>query len=299
MQKFSIKAIERLSGIKAHTIRVWEQRYGVVQPSRKESKHRYYSNEDLKALLKVVFLYNHGYKIRNLAILSPQEIDEIVISIDKSNANYELQTIQMIESVMDYDEVRLHHLIDSLVARIGFEKTVIHVLFPLLRRLGILWMTNDLQPGQEHFASQIITQKLQLALHQLQIQPLQREGSVLLFAPDGEYHVTALLFMHYLLRSRGFHSIFLGANTPVEVVHHFYMRHHPTHFFVQMVTNLQQMPAELYARQLRRQFPNVRIFLSGPVARELSGNLPGCVVLRSDEELFTFCNNINAQLGKN
>jgi DNA-binding transcriptional MerR regulator len=292
MNKFSIKAVERLSGIKAHTLRVWEQRYGIVQPSRKQSKHRYYTNDDLKALLKVVFLYKKGHKIRSLAALNQEALDTLIQEQPNPSADLSLALMQAIEAVLDLDEVRFDCIINSFARQYGFEYTMVELLFPLLNRIGMMWLTDNVVPGQEHFTSHLITRKILKAIDDLEGNKLQRKGLVMMFNPPGEFHEIPLLFMHYLLRRNGYQTIYLGSNVAPPALESFCQRHQPTHLFVHMTANLQPADPSSYLLQLSEQFPGVTIVSGGPVIRRLNFDGSRIVLLKTDDDLMEFSKDI-------
>lgn len=292
MNKFSIKAVERLSGVKAHTIRVWEQRYGIVQPSRKQSKHRYYTNDDLKALLKVVFLYNKGHKIRALATLDQDALDTLIQEQPNLAADLSLALMQAIEAVLDLDEQRFDRIISSLARQYGFEYTMVELLFPLLNRIGMMWLTDSVMPGQEHFTSHLITRKILKAIDELEGNKLQREGLVMMFNPQGEFHEIPLLFMHYLLRRNGYHTLYLGSNISPAALRSFCDRHKPTHLFVHMTANLQPADSLGYLRHLSQQYAEVTIVSGGPVIRNLHFTNHRIVLLKTNNDLLEFSKNI-------
>src|SRR5262245_962719 len=136
MNFFSIRDIENLTGIKANTLRIWEQRYQLFNPKRRESKHRFYDNEDLKFILRIAYLYNNGYKISQIAGFSPDEIRKMSLELKPSEDNLEIFINQLTEAAIDLDQVRFDKILHTLVLHTGFEKSVTRVLFPLLKRIG-------------------------------------------------------------------------------------------------------------------------------------------------------------------
>ncbi len=292
MNKFSIKAVERLSGIKAHTIRVWEQRYGLLQPDRRVSNHRIYSNDDLKSLLKVVYLYNLGHKISSLAVLKTDEINDLIQAKKSTEKWDDFSVVLLIEAVLDLNEVAFDRVLYELEKKHDFESIMIHFLFPLLKRIGVMWVTDRVLPGQEHFASNIIIRKVLEATDRLEQSQLQRPGNVLLFAPKEEHHEISLLFMRYLLKKNGYHTVYLGADTSLETVELFFQKHKPTHIYVHFIANLQEESPEVYLTRLREMFPRVYLVANGYILQNSLLTIEGLRILNNEEDLLDFGYNI-------
>ncbi|HYO22883.1 MAG TPA: B12-binding domain-containing protein, partial [Flavisolibacter sp.] len=160
MQNFSIRNIELLTNIKAHTLRIWEQRYDFFKAPRKESKQRFYSNEDLQKLLCISFLYHNGWKVSRIASLSEDEIREEVNRTPLTNENYATYVNKLLQAAINFNEAAFLETLNELVDKIGFERTILELCYPYLQRVGLLWDTNRVIPAQEHFSSYIIQNRL-------------------------------------------------------------------------------------------------------------------------------------------
>src|ERR1700744_5243822 len=160
MNTFSIRAIENLCGIKAHTLRIWEQRYQFLRPKRKAGNHRLYDSEDLKYLLLISFLYHHGHKPSVLSRLNEKELIELIEKLPPSPVSHEVFITRLFEASLDYDQAAFDRILHEVILLLGFEKAVGRVIFPFLTRIGLLWLSGHLVPAQEHFASAVIRQKL-------------------------------------------------------------------------------------------------------------------------------------------
>jgi DNA-binding transcriptional MerR regulator len=267
MQTFSIRDIENLSGIKAHTLRVWEQRYGLIMPGRKESRHREYTNEDLKHILRVSYLYHHGYKISRIAGMNPEEINSLSLDYTQ-HTSFDVFMNQFIEAALDFDETRFEEVFDSLILHLGFEKAFIHVVYPFLQKLGMLWMTGNILPAQEHFSSQLIRKKIILAIDALGMVSDKQADNILVFSPSGEYHEIPLLLIHYLLKKSGTPIVYFGIDISVDELK-LYINGNPScMLYVHMVTNFTDMEPEAYLDMLCGCFPGKKIFASGPVFKD-------------------------------
>lgn len=209
---FSIKNLENLSGIKAHTLRIWEKRYNLLEPERTDTNIRRYSLDSLKRLLNVTLLYNHGFKISKIASLNEDEIPELVRSIAlKSNSEqvainaFKLSMINFDYDLFDtnYNEILQYH---------DFQYVFLNVFMPLMRELGILWQTGAISPSHEHFITNLIKQKIHLQTETLQRKKPQRGDHPIfvIFLPENEIHELGVLYLNYLILNSGFRTIFLG-----------------------------------------------------------------------------------------
>jgi len=179
MQFFTIRDIENLLGIKAHTLRTWEQRYNLFVPKRKESQRRIYDNEDLKHLLRISFLYHNGWKISKIASLSREKIaDEIQIA-ELNTKDHKSFVLKMTEAAIDFDELKFVNVINDITQKIGFEKCIAEVCYPYLQRIGLLWITNNVIPAQEHFSSYIIQNRIIAETEKLALS--EKEPNLILF----------------------------------------------------------------------------------------------------------------------
>jgi MerR family transcriptional regulator, light-induced transcriptional regulator len=218
MGKYSIKEIEQLSGIKAHTIRIWEQRYNLLEPKRTETNIRYYDDEQLKFILNVSLLSKNGHKISRISKLSQSQFhDEIKKLYERTllkdtELTVELGANDLMTAMIDMDESKFNQIYDGSIRKLGFEKTITHVIYPFLAKVGIFWAIDQVNPAQEHFMSCLIRQKIMVAIDRLD-QP--RHGKrFLLFLPHGEHHELGLLMAHYLLKEKGARVYYLGQNVP-------------------------------------------------------------------------------------
>ncbi|HEV7620657.1 MAG TPA: MerR family transcriptional regulator, partial [Flavisolibacter sp.] len=216
---FSIKELESLSGIKAHTIRIWEQRYNFLKPDRTETNIRSYNNDELKTLLTVALLNKYGYKISRIDEMIPAQRAVAVLKLPREDAFNESLVNELIGFMVDMDSIKFEELLDGHIILNGIEKTIKEIIFFFLDRVGILWQTNHIMPVQEHIVSNIIRQKLVSAI---EILPFISKQSPLfiLFLPENEHHELGLLFVYYLLRSKNISVIYLGANVPIKDIHY-------------------------------------------------------------------------------
>jgi DNA-binding transcriptional MerR regulator len=288
MNFFSIRDIENLTGIKAHTLRIWEQRYQLFNPKRRESKHRFYDNDDLKYILRIAFLYNNGYKISQIAGFSEAEITKMALELKPNDDNLEIFINQLTEAAIDLDQVRFDKILHTLVLHAGFEKSVTRVLFPLLKRIGLLWLTGNVIPAQEHFASALIIKKMLVAIDGLEKPSRNGERKVLLFTPVGELHEIPLLFMHYMLKKNGVPHIYLGKNVSLDMLDLVCKQHSVNQLYFHVITNLTRCDMKEYVCRLSRLFPDKEIVFSGALTCQCEGAPANVRRLMCNEEMLQF-----------
>ncbi len=214
--KYSIKDLERVSGIKAHTLRIWEQRYEILNPERTETNIRYYSNADLKRILNISLLNNNGYKISNIAKLSDENLVQEVEKFLGSYKDESHQIDNLVLCLMDMDEFRFESTINNSIQHFGFENTIEKVVFPFLRHMGNMWLTGLITPAQEHYISNLVRQKIIVGIDSLKGLETVASKRFLFFLPSQELHEMGLLYAHYLAKAQGHKCFYLGQSVPFE-----------------------------------------------------------------------------------
>ncbi|MDI9866535.1 MerR family transcriptional regulator [Flectobacillus sp. DC10W] len=263
MSNYSIKDLEQLSGIKAHTLRIWEQRYDILKPTRTDTNIRTYDDVDLKLVLNIALLKEHGYKISEIAQMSPDSMAREVMVISDKQMNYPDQIHALTISMLDLDEDRFEKIISTNTLQFGFENMMVNIIYPFLSRIGTLWMTGSIGPAQEHFISNLIRQKIIVAIDgQL---PSLKIGAkkYLLFLPEGELHETSLLFANYLVRARQNKVVYLGQSLPFEELVFAYNVHKPDYLFTVITSVPAQDEIQKYVYKLAHTFPNTKILITG------------------------------------
>jgi DNA-binding transcriptional MerR regulator len=289
MYHFSIRDIENLSGIKAHTLRIWEQRYGLFLCKRKESQHRFYDNNDLKAVLRIASLYSQGYKISKIAQLSTNEIITLASQPGAKLAT-DVFINQMVEASMDFDQHRFESILHSAVVNFGIEQFMLKIAFVFLNKIGDLWMTDHVIPAQEHFSSNLIQRKLIAATNSLPTAPIKQPAIFfLLFTPEGEEHEIPVLFAYYMLKKKGFRVVLLGKNISIDTISLFCERKKVSHFYFHLITNFTNTSTLEYLLYLQKKFPAQKIVCAGKAVENINASLPdNTTVLNSTEELIRF-----------
>jgi MerR family transcriptional regulator, light-induced transcriptional regulator len=288
MSVYSIKDLEHLSGIKAHTLRIWEQRYNIISPKRTQTNIRYYDDVDLKLVLNISLLKEHGFKISEIAKMTEDIMHQEVLTLTEKNLKYSDQIQALTLAMIDLDEERFEKLMATNILQQGFERTMVNIIYPFLNRIGMLWQTGAINPAQEHFISNLIRQKLIVAIDG-QILDKRAVHKYMLYLPEGELHELSLLFANYLLRSRQNKVVYLGQSLPFHDLCSAYQIHKPD-YILSIVTSVPGAEdIQYYVNKLATQFPDATILLSGfqVVLQDIS--VPDNVIIfRQIDELIAF-----------
>ncbi|MBL7770201.1 MAG: MerR family transcriptional regulator [Flavipsychrobacter sp.] len=290
MNQFSIRDIEKLTGIKAHTLRIWEQRYQYDFSKRKEGGHRYYDGEDLKKLLRLAFLYKRGHKISSLLELEQEQL--VAYCLPEFNTDRHQESFrQLLAAVASFDQETFNQVFHLLVLRIGMQKTMLEIIFPLLNLIGSKWLCDRAIPAQEHFCSELVMKKLLLAIDGLEMEYAENARTVLLFTPAGEFHEIPVLFMQYLLKKNGSKCIYYGKNAGIQSLKDICEVHNPTHLYFHLITHLDDCPLSHYLQELINNFPGKKIIAAGPaLEKQLLPSDPSFTWLKDTEQMLQFSN---------
>jgi DNA-binding transcriptional MerR regulator len=279
MSTYTIKDLEQISGIKAHTIRVWEQRYNFLQPKRTETNIRSYSGEELKTILNVSLLNKYGYKISHIDKMSTIQMEEKILGLNQLDAQKEKVVNDLIKDMVSLNMVSFERQLDNYIAQKGIEKTIIEIIFSFLERVGILWITNHINPAQEHLSTNILRQKIIIGIEKLP-NYVQTPKRVVLFMPEGEFHEIGLLYVHFLLKQKGIGVDYLGTNVPV-VDLKFLTEFKKVDFLFSHITSpAKSFKFNKFLDQLGQIDKSIPIVLSGLIIQEYKGNVASNVHLK-------------------
>jgi DNA-binding transcriptional MerR regulator len=264
---YSIKELERLSGIKAHTIRIWEKRYSLIHPQRTSTNIRFYSDEDLKKIMNISALNNHGIRISKIADMSVDEINRQIFNITDAQPSASAYIEQLVLAMVDLEEEQFEKIVNALVKKFGFERAITEGIYPFLEKIGILWQTKNITPAQEHFISNLIRQKIIVAIDGLPMQTNSKKRAVI-FLPEHEQHEIGLLFNYYLARYAGFKCYYLGQSVPHNDLIDIVQTYKPD-ILITSITIPMMRGTSAYLELLSRQFPKQQILVSGIQAADL------------------------------
>lgn len=261
MSVYSIKDLEHLSGIKAHTIRIWEQRYDLFSPQRTATNIRFYNNDDLKLILNIATLKDHGYKISKIVAMPKDLLAEEVQKISFEDRSHQDQISALTLAMIDLDENAFTNILDECTRMLGFEKAMMDIIYPFMRKIGILWMTNSINPAQEHFISHLVRQKMIVATDHA---GSNEDGPLfLLFLPEGELHELGLLFANFILRSKGAKTIFFGQTVPLDALEEVYHKLNPQYMLTAMTTAPEAKEVQKFLKKLGSKFKNCQVYVTG------------------------------------
>lgn len=278
MASYSIKELENLSGIKAHTIRIWEKRYGIIKPARTDTNIRYYCDTDLKRLLNIAILNRHGMRISDISKLSDIEMTEKVINVSSDLSNAESNIENLIIAMVELDESKFDRILSRYIMHEGFENSVIKVVFPFFEKIGLLWQTGAINPAHEHFVSNLFRQKLMVAIDNIRVPDVKSSKKFILFLPEGEYHELSLLFYNYLIKKSGKLVYYLGSSVPFNDLVETSRMVSPDYLFTSITSSLNKEDIILYLNNLSKTFPTQKIFVTGLQIKENFTNLPSNVM---------------------
>jgi DNA-binding transcriptional MerR regulator len=276
MNAFTIKDLELLSGIKSHTIRIWEQRYTFLKPQRTDTNIRYYTNDELKMLLNIALLNKYGFKISHIDRMSTPEMRDKIASLTQSQAQQERAINDLIHNMVDVKIEEFELLLDGHISTKGIEKTITQIIFPFLERIGILWLTNHINPAQEHLVTNIIRQKLIVGIDGV-VSHISSSKSMLLFLPEGEHHELGLLFMYYLLKSRGIKVIYLGANVPMKDVEFVADLKNPTFLYTHLTAVAHNFNFDKFLVNAHNRLFHNKLIVSGLLTQQYKKKVPSNV----------------------
>lgn len=292
MNAFTIKDLENLSGIKAHTIRIWEQRYAFLNPQRTDTNIRYYSNNELQTVLNIALLNKYGFKISHINRMSPVEINEKILTLSPVEAQLERMVNSLIYCMAEVKMDEFEQQLDKFIASKGIEKAIVQVVFPFLERIGILWLTNHINPAQEHLVTNIIRQKLIMGIEMVKAAVTAR-STVLLFLPEGEHHELGLLFTSYLLKSRGVKTIYLGTNIPLKDVAYIDQLKNPDILYTHLTSLANNFSFDKFTTQFTQRMPQQNLVVSGVITQTYKKKTPDTIQLKKSlAEMIEYINTL-------
>lgn len=291
MNRFTIRDLENLTGIKAHTLRIWEKRYSLLKPKRSGTNIRYYTNEDLKAILNISLLNKYGYRISRIAKMGQAEINKEILSL-VPGARQDKVINTMIRQMIDLDMDAFETGVDGFIIKSGIEKAIKEIIFPFLERIGVLWQTGNISPAQEHLVSNIIRQKLIVGINNVRTS-LKTGKSFLLFLPEGEYHELGLLFVYYILKSRGAKVIYIGANIPLKEAQVISDSLKPDYLYIHLTSISANFNFDRFLTGLSRRMGSIQTIISGHMTTTYRKRIPANIHFKKSlSEVLKFISSI-------
>lgn len=271
MNAFTIKDIENLSGVKAHTIRIWEQRYDFLKPNRTDTNIRYYSNTELKTILNIALLNKFGYKISHINRMNTDELHQKLFAL--SPAKPERLINELICYMVDFEIDGFEELLDKQIQEKGIEKIIDEIIFPFLQKIGILWIANNINPAQEHLVTNIIRQKIIVGI-ETAVSPIRSNKVALLFLPEGEYHELGLLYVYYLLKTHGVKVLYLGSDVPADDLESVVNIKKPDYLYTHITSAANNFSIEKFMHTVHARTGNIATMISGPLTVNYKKSIP-------------------------
>jgi len=266
MDRYTIADLEKLTGIMAGTIRIWERRYRIIKPHRTDTNRRWYDDDDLKRILNISILYRHGLKISKIAELTGPQITEQVAILTKDTNDSDTQIDSLIAGMADFSEVAINDILVRSIINRGFEETFESIVFPFLKRVGIMWHTGSVDIGAEHFVSNIFRKRLIAAIDSLPRTDRPDRKRVILYLPENELHELGLLFFAFAVVKAGHEEVYLGQSTPFNALADVADRWLADILITGALTGLPFGRPEDYIARLSSAFTGRKILVSGALA---------------------------------
>jgi DNA-binding transcriptional MerR regulator/methylmalonyl-CoA mutase cobalamin-binding subunit len=273
MNSFSIKDLETISGIKAHTIRIWEQRYSLIKPNRTDTNIRRYSSEELRHLLNISLLNKHGFKISHISKMSDAEMQEKILSLNDADSQRDRLVNDLVAKLSAMEMEEFEKQLDNYIHSRGVDKAITQLIFPFLEKVGILWLTNNINPAQEHLVSNIIRSKLINGI-EFAHPHFKLNKTFLLFLPESEHHELGLLFVHYLLKTRGAKVHYLGANIPLKDAAFTIRELKPNVIYMHLTSTSSKFNLDKYMSNLKIHSGKIPVIISGHITQNYKKNPP-------------------------
>lgn len=286
--QYAIKDLERLSGIKAHTLRIWELRYGILKPERSCTNIRCYTPEDLKRILNISLLNNNGYKISKIATFMDEELVTHAQTILNKFARESDQIDNLVMCMMEMDEAKFESTVCSCISHFGFENTMERVLFPFMHHVGSMWQLGIVNCAQEHFIAQLIKQKIIVSIDGLPKEKTDDGKTYVLYLPNKELHDMGLLYCKYLVKTKGHKCLYLGQSVPLCDLKHLAEQIAADVLVTIFTTPMEDFSLKQYISKLSDAFQKARIMVSGRLFYESQEEitLPKNVILFESHEQF-------------
>jgi DNA-binding transcriptional MerR regulator len=278
---YSIKDLEVLSGVKAHTIRIWEKRYNLLVPQRTETNIRYYTDDNLKRMLNVSMLVRNGYKISKVAKWDEQKISDTILNLTSENNTESDYIEQLILYMVNFDNYNFNRLVNDIISELGLEEAMSKIFFNYFVRIGTYWQVGSIFPAQEHYVSNILRQKVIAEIDKLGLSQ-SREETILFYLPDNEMHELSLLFYSYLAQKMGYRVIYLGQFVPQEDLSKIQSQVRIDFVFTAFINSISKEYLESYLESVKELFHDQKVFITGWQIQTHNPKLPRNVKIVKD-----------------
>lgn len=290
METYLINDVERLTGIKAHTLRIWEKRYLTLIPHRTPTKIRYYDDDQVRQLLNISSLLNSNFKIGYLMQLDDAQINHLIEELKSKDVSDKTSSVYINDltgAMITFNEIEFDRLCNSIITRYGIYDAVVKIFYPFMENTGLLWSTDRLMPAQEHFASQILKRKLHAAIDHIPY-PKENSKKFLLFLLPDKWHEIGLLFSNYIIRSEGSSTLYLGPSLPYKNLVTTISKTKP-HFLLTFLFPIAGITDDFNKLvELAQMFPEIKFIICTSLSFNIPEAVNNIIVLNKPEELFAY-----------
>ncbi len=286
---YSINDLEKLSGVKAHTIRIWEKRYGVIIPKRTKTNIRFYQDSDLQLLLNVAFLNKRGLKISKIACLSKAEIKARVAEHTEVHEKFEDQLDALTLAMFEFDEYNFNKILDHNIKQKGFGTTMMEVIYPLLDKISVMWIAGSIKNVHESFITQIVKRKILIAIESLKIEKSIKKKKYLIYLPKKENHELSLFFLEFVLKEHGFNVLNIGMGIISEDIIEASQVFKPDYIFTIINESYEGKALQDYIDKVLDANKNTHLLITGyQVSQQRNQNTERCTYFNSLFEVMDF-----------
>jgi len=297
MAVYSINDVEKLCGIKAHTLRIWEKRYAIIQPRRTDTNIRYYLDEDLQKILNISLLNRNGYKISKIAKMTDGEIKKIISELSDVTLESEDNLDALMHAMLELDEFKFNKVLDHNIASKGFEWTMDEIVYPMMEKLSMMWLAGSIKGVHENFVANVIRRKTIVAIDQSSYEYKADATKCLIYLPENETHELSLLFLHFLLKEAGISVINLGTGIPLIDVLEGQRISKAEFVFTIFNDSFSETPLQPYLNELSKHLEGCTILISGYQTAIQNINVPYNVeVLKSLSDVKSFVESSNPKV---
>ncbi len=277
--KYSINDVEKLSGVKAHTIRIWEKRYNIIANNRTENNIRYYDEAELELILNIAHLNKHGYKISKIACLSQSEIKQKIADLCEVDAIFENHIDGLVLSMFELNEYKFLKILNHYIKAIGFEQTMEEVIYPLLDKLSVMWIAGSVKGVHENFINNIMRRKISVEIDRIETAPHECSKKFMLYLPEYEAHELSLLYVFYLLKKYKADTLYLGTQVSLNDIKDAAAIYKPDFIFTLVNDTLNDGSLGKYIQQLSTLVCHGKILLTGFQPLQQKNELPENIIL--------------------
>lgn len=282
---YSIKDLEVLSGVKAHTIRIWEKRYHLLTPNRTDTNIRYYNDSDLRKIMNVSLLVNNGTKISKVSRFDEVKMKDSVLEITRKNTSEQDFIERLILHMLNFDNIGFYKLVEEIIENKGLEDAYSKIFFALFERIGTYWQVGSIFPAQEHYVTTILRQKLIAETDKLVVEK-QNGMTILFFLHESELHEMSLLFYAFLAKKQGYNIIYLGQYVPFDDLQKVNLHIKIDYVFTAFINPLLKEELEDYLVKMKEIFHQQKVFVTGWQIKQLNPELPRSVKIVKDLKEF-------------